>query len=122
MTSVDSGRNQILPSHEPLLRYRFAELKVFHGIEDEKPLVGAAGPQKMASGLLCRNFKLFFIYLKLASFKDYQSNLQFCSAITLKCVGASIGEKPSLTKKLPGATTVIVPLSFSKLQVLLDVS
>ncbi|KAL6297248.1 tubulin-folding cofactor E [Prunus yedoensis var. nudiflora] len=75
------------------LHPRFAELKVFHGIEDEKPLVGAAGPQKMASGLL---------------------------SITLKCVGASIGEKPSLTKKLPGATTVgklkILCESFFKLK------
>ncbi|CAN6678796.1 unnamed protein product [Malus baccata var. baccata] len=61
------------------LHPRFAELKVFHGIEDEKPLVGTAGPQKMSSGLL---------------------------SITLKCVGASIGEKPSLVKKLPGTTTV----------------
>lgn len=33
--------------------YRFAELKDFHGIEDESPSVGTAGPQKMASGLLC---------------------------------------------------------------------
>ncbi|KAB2628672.1 tubulin-folding cofactor E [Pyrus ussuriensis x Pyrus communis] len=55
------------------LHPRFAELKVFHGIEDEKPLVGTAGPQEMSSGLL---------------------------SITLKCVGASIGEKPSLVGKL----------------------
>uniref|UniRef100_A0A7N0U8T7 CAP-Gly domain-containing protein n=1 Tax=Kalanchoe fedtschenkoi TaxID=63787 RepID=A0A7N0U8T7_KALFE len=59
---------------------RFAELKVHHGIEDERPSsTGAAGPQKMASGLL---------------------------SVTLKCVGASIGEKPPLTKKLPATTTV----------------
>ena len=37
----------------PDLNSRFAELKEFHGIEDERPLTGAAGPQKMASGLLC---------------------------------------------------------------------
>ncbi|KAB2628618.1 tubulin-folding cofactor E [Pyrus ussuriensis x Pyrus communis] len=55
------------------LHPRFAELKVFHGIEDEKLLVGTAGPQEMSSGLL---------------------------SITLKCVGASIGEKPSLVGKL----------------------
>ncbi|CAM8975213.1 unnamed protein product [Rhodiola kirilowii] len=58
---------------------RLAELKVHHGIEDERPSAGAAGPQKMASGLL---------------------------SVTLKCVGASIGEKPPLTKKLPATTTV----------------
>ncbi|PON49535.1 Ubiquitin-related domain containing protein, partial [Parasponia andersonii] len=65
----------------------FADLKKFHGIEDEKPSSGAAGPQKMSSGLL---------------------------SITLKCVGASIGEKPPLTKKLPGTTTV------GKLKILCD--
>ncbi|KAK7852791.1 tubulin-folding cofactor e [Quercus suber] len=32
---------------------RFAELKNFHGIEDERPSVGVASLQKMASGLLC---------------------------------------------------------------------
>ncbi|KDP45616.1 hypothetical protein JCGZ_17223 [Jatropha curcas] len=58
---------------------RFAELKAFHGIEGERPSVGTSGPQKMASSLL---------------------------SITLKCVGASIGEKPLLTKKLPATTTV----------------
>lgn len=76
-----------------LLHPRFAELMVFHGIEDEKPSIGAAGPQNMASGLL---------------------------SITLKCVGASIGEKPSLMKKLPGTTTVgklkILCESFFKLK------
>ncbi|KAF3434118.1 hypothetical protein FNV43_RR25221 [Rhamnella rubrinervis] len=61
------------------LHPRFSELKDFHGIDYEKPSVGLAGPQKMASGLL---------------------------SINLKCVGASIGEKPPLTKKLPGTTTV----------------
>ncbi|KAM3729408.1 hypothetical protein ACB098_12G009100 [Castanea mollissima] len=58
---------------------RFAELKNFHGIEDERPSVGGASLQKMASGLL---------------------------SITLKCVGATMGEKPPLTKKLPATTTV----------------
>ncbi|XP_077231741.1 tubulin folding cofactor E / Pfifferling (PFI) isoform X2 [Tasmannia lanceolata] len=61
------------------LHPRFAELKELHGIEDEKPSTRLAGPQKMATGLL---------------------------SITLKCVGASIGEKPHLTKKLPATTTV----------------
>ncbi|KAK7852792.1 tubulin-folding cofactor e [Quercus suber] len=58
---------------------RFAELKNFHGIEDERPSIGVASLQKMASGLL---------------------------SITLKCVGATMGEKPPLTKKLPATTTV----------------
>lgn len=61
------------------LHPRFAELKKFHGIEDERPSSGTAGPQKMSSGLL---------------------------SITLKCVGPSIGEKPPLTKKIPATTTV----------------
>ncbi|XP_021758179.1 tubulin-folding cofactor E-like [Chenopodium quinoa] len=58
---------------------RFHELKRLHGLEDERPSNGAKGPQKMSSGLL---------------------------TITLKCVGASMGEKPLLTKKLPATTTV----------------
>ncbi|KAG8472672.1 hypothetical protein CXB51_034561 [Gossypium anomalum] len=61
------------------LHPRFVELKNFYGIEDERPSVGAAGPQKMASGLL---------------------------SITLKCVASSVGEKLPLTKKLPATTTV----------------
>ncbi|EHA8589737.1 Tubulin-folding cofactor E [Cocos nucifera] len=61
------------------LHPRFAELKALHGIEDEKPTCGISGLQKMASGLLC---------------------------VTLKCVGASIGEKQPLTKKIPPTTTV----------------
>ncbi|KAF9603547.1 hypothetical protein IFM89_037028 [Coptis chinensis] len=61
------------------LHPRFAELKYLHGIEDEKSPTVVAGPQKMASGLL---------------------------SITLKCVGASIGERPPITKKLPATTTV----------------
>uniref|UniRef100_A0A803QVD7 CAP-Gly domain-containing protein n=1 Tax=Cannabis sativa TaxID=3483 RepID=A0A803QVD7_CANSA len=75
------------------LHPRFLELKSFHGIEDEKPSSGGTGPQKMASGFL---------------------------SIILKCVGASIGEKPLLTKKLPGTTTVgklkILCESFFKLK------
>uniref|UniRef100_A0A5B7B8U5 CAP-Gly domain-containing protein n=1 Tax=Davidia involucrata TaxID=16924 RepID=A0A5B7B8U5_DAVIN len=75
------------------LHPRFAELKHFHGIEDERPSIGTAGPQKMASGLL---------------------------SLTLKCVGASIGEKLPLTKKLPATTTVgklkILCVSFFKLK------
>ncbi|KAK4798206.1 hypothetical protein SAY86_030532 [Trapa natans] len=62
-----------------LLHPRFAELKQFHGIEDERPSIGSTGPQKMASGLI---------------------------SVTLKCVGPSIGEKPPQTKKLPATTTV----------------
>ncbi|CAI9272433.1 unnamed protein product [Lactuca saligna] len=61
------------------LHPRFTELKAFHGIEDERPSNGPTGPQKMSSGLI---------------------------AITLKCVGPSIAEKPPLTKKLPATTTV----------------
>ncbi|KAJ0977230.1 hypothetical protein J5N97_012704 [Dioscorea zingiberensis] len=61
------------------LHPRFSELKLLHGIDDEKPLTGTTGPQKMASGFL---------------------------SITLKCVGPSIGEKLPLTKKLPPNTTV----------------
>lgn len=61
------------------LHPRFAELKAFHGIEDEKPASRTSGPQKMASGLI---------------------------SITLKCVGPSMGEKQPLTKKLPPTTTV----------------
>nr|CAD1842142.1 unnamed protein product [Ananas comosus var. bracteatus] len=61
------------------LHPRFEELKALHGIEDENPRSGTSGPQKMASGLI---------------------------SVTLKCVGASMGEKQPLTKKLPPATTV----------------
>ncbi|KAH7681405.1 Ubiquitin-like protein [Dioscorea alata] len=61
------------------LHPRFSELKLLHGIDDEKPATGTAGPQKMSAGLLC---------------------------ITLKCVGPSMGEKLPLTKKLPPNTTV----------------
>ncbi|KAI3464276.1 hypothetical protein Pfo_020939 [Paulownia fortunei] len=61
------------------LHPRFAELKKIHGLDDERPSVGASGPQKMASGLI---------------------------SISLKCVGASMGEKPPLVKKLPATTTV----------------
>lgn len=32
---------------------RFEELKSFHGIEDNRLSVGPAGPQKLASGLIC---------------------------------------------------------------------
>lgn len=38
---------------------------MFHGIEDVKPQTGAAGPQKMASGLICipsKTFKLTFFF------------------------------------------------------------
>ena len=38
------------PEESKRLHPRFIELKNFYGIEDEMPSVGAAGPQKMASG------------------------------------------------------------------------
>ncbi|OVA14550.1 CAP Gly-rich domain [Macleaya cordata] len=74
MTKMQDKLEEIKQLHP-----RFIELKKKHGIEDEKPSTGAAGPQKMSSGLL---------------------------SITLKCVGASIGEKKPTTKKLPATTTV----------------
>ncbi|CAD6251729.1 unnamed protein product [Miscanthus lutarioriparius] len=67
------------PEEIKRLHPRFAELKSFHGIEDEKPTSSTSGPQKMASGLI---------------------------SVTLKCVGPSLGEKQPLTKKLPATTTV----------------
>nr|GMD26169.1 tubulin-folding cofactor E [Ipomoea batatas] len=67
------------PQEVDRLNPRFAELKRYHGIDDEKPQSGATGPQKMAAGLI---------------------------SITMKCIGASIGEKPPLTKKLPVTITV----------------
>ncbi|KAG0451088.1 hypothetical protein HPP92_026434 [Vanilla planifolia] len=57
---------------------RFEELKRLHAI-DEKPSAGIAGPQKMAAGLI---------------------------SVTLICVGASMGERQPLEKKLPPTTTV----------------
>ncbi|KAM7279303.1 hypothetical protein ACFE04_006437 [Oxalis oulophora] len=75
------------------LHPRFSALKEFYGLDDERPSNGTAGPQKMASGLL---------------------------SITLKCVGASMGEKHPVTKKLPSTTTVgklkILCESFFKLK------
>ncbi|OMO81652.1 hypothetical protein CCACVL1_12327 [Corchorus capsularis] len=73
--------SKLLDNPEEITRLhpRLVELKKFHGIEDERPSVGAAGPQKMATGLL---------------------------SVTLKCVGPSMGEKLPLTKKLPATTTV----------------
>ncbi|KZV33102.1 hypothetical protein F511_03368 [Dorcoceras hygrometricum] len=67
------------PDETRKLHPRFAELKSTHGIEDEKQSIGASGNQKMASGLI---------------------------SISLKCIGASMGEKPILVKKLPATTTV----------------
>ncbi|KAK6116733.1 hypothetical protein DH2020_049553 [Rehmannia glutinosa] len=67
------------PEEIKRLHPRFAELKKIHGLDDERPSEGASGSQTMASGLL---------------------------SITLKCVGASMGEKPPLVKKLPATTTV----------------
>lgn len=99
-------------------KYRFAELKMFHGIEEVKPQTGAAGPQKMASGLICipsKTFKLTFFlgkegiiiwFRNYCYFKSRDNDQCFITAITLKCVGASFGEQPSMTKKLPSTTTV----------------
>ncbi|GAA0149380.1 chaperone [Lithospermum erythrorhizon] len=67
------------PKENKWLHPRFEELKLRHGIEDERMSSKVSGPQKMASGLI---------------------------SISLKCVGASMGEKPTLTKKLPASTTV----------------
>ncbi|CAN1855253.1 Tubulin-folding cofactor E [Linum perenne] len=67
------------PDEIKKLHPRFTELKLLHGIEDERPSIESSGPQKMATGLL---------------------------SITLKCVGASMGEKAPMTKKLPASTTV----------------
>ncbi|ERM99679.1 tubulin-folding cofactor E [Amborella trichopoda] len=61
------------------LHPRFFELKDRHGIEYMDRSTGNAGLQKMASSLL---------------------------SITFKCIGASMGERPSITKKLPATTTV----------------
>lgn len=33
-----------------------------------------------------------------------------CAGVTLKCIGASMGEKQPLAKKLPPTTTVNIPL------------
>ncbi|CAN0928032.1 Tubulin-folding cofactor E [Linum grandiflorum] len=81
------------PDEIKQLHPRFAELKRLHGIEDERPSIEPSGPQKMATGLL---------------------------SITLKCVGASMGEKAPMTKKLPASTTVgklkILCESFFKLR------
>ncbi|KAI3972696.1 hypothetical protein MKX01_019354 [Papaver californicum] len=67
------------PEEIKQLHPRFNELKKKHGIEDEKPSTETAGPRKMSSGLL---------------------------SITLTCVGASMGEKKPLTKKLPATSTI----------------
>ena len=37
---------------------------------------------------------------------SFNFDIEINAAITLNCVGASMGEKPSLTKKLPATTTV----------------
>nr|CAB3459886.1 unnamed protein product [Digitaria exilis] len=46
------------PEEIKRLHPRFAELKAFHGIEDEKPTSSTAGPQKMASGLISTELEL----------------------------------------------------------------
>ncbi|CAH9051348.1 unnamed protein product [Cuscuta europaea] len=73
------SKSREFPQEIERLHPRFAELKRYHGIEDEKLQSGPTGPQKMAAGLI---------------------------SITMRCVGASICEKPPLTKKLPATTTV----------------
>ncbi|KAL6498405.1 hypothetical protein OROHE_026673 [Orobanche hederae] len=62
------------------LHPRFSELKKIHGLDDERLSIGASAPQNMASRLI---------------------------SLTLKCVGASMGEKAPLVTKLPATTTVI---------------
>ncbi|CAA2985722.1 tubulin-folding cofactor E isoform X1 [Olea europaea subsp. europaea] len=67
------------PEEITRLHPRFAELKKIHGIEDERPLTGATGPQKMASGLICMNR-----FLELASMiSDIQSSYSSCSHMQL---------------------------------------
>lgn len=44
------------------------------------------------------------------------SGLPFCAALALKCVGASMGEKPPMTRKLPPSTTVCLNRTAEKLQ------
>ncbi|KAL0314057.1 UNVERIFIED_CONTAM: Tubulin-folding cofactor E [Sesamum angustifolium] len=82
LESVDSLNSfphlMVDPRERKESEIRFDELKKIHGIEDERPSTVTSGPQKMASGLI---------------------------SISLKCVGASIGEKPPLAKKLPATTT-----------------
>ncbi|XP_020595102.1 tubulin-folding cofactor E-like [Phalaenopsis equestris] len=58
---------------------RYAELKAHYEIDDEKASTGVAIPQKMSAGLI---------------------------SIKLICVGASMGERQPLVKKLPSTTTV----------------
>ncbi|GER27598.1 tubulin-specific chaperone E [Striga asiatica] len=67
------------PEEISKLHPRFAELKKTHGLEDERPSIGGSGAQNRASGLI---------------------------SITLKCVGASMGEKSPVVKKLPATTTL----------------
>ncbi|XAR59329.1 hypothetical protein NMG60_11015126 [Bertholletia excelsa] len=45
------------PEEITKLHPRFHELKAFHGIDDENPTAGAAGPQKMAAGLMSVTLK-----------------------------------------------------------------
>ncbi|KAF7852343.1 hypothetical protein BT93_L0899 [Corymbia citriodora subsp. variegata] len=73
------SRHSDNPEEMKRLHPRFMELKDFHGIEDERPSVASGGPKKMSSGLI---------------------------SIALKCIAASMGEKPLQTKKLPATTTV----------------
>ncbi|CAN1855256.1 Tubulin-folding cofactor E [Linum perenne] len=79
MSQLHGKPDEIKKLHPRYSLYpRFTELKLLHGIEDERPSIESSGPQKMATGLL---------------------------SITLKCVGASMGEKAPMTKKLPASTT-----------------
>ncbi|XWS37430.1 hypothetical protein CRYUN_Cryun19dG0042300 [Craigia yunnanensis] len=57
------------PEESKWLLPRFVELKFFYGIEDEMPLVGATGPQKMASGLVGKLKALCESFFKLKSLK-----------------------------------------------------
>jgi len=48
-----------------------------------------------------------FVYLLVfLNLKYLYFDIEINAAITLNCVGASMGEKPPLTKKLPATTTV----------------
>lgn len=87
------------------LHYRLYELKKIHGIEDGKPLTGATVPQTISSGLLCMDYGCY-VCIRFFFFFNLNFDIELNAAITLNCIGASMGEKPPLTKKLPATTTV----------------
>ncbi|KAL6525307.1 hypothetical protein OROMI_030900 [Orobanche minor] len=69
------------------LHPRFSELKKIHGLDDERPSTGASAPQNMASRLI---------------------------SLTLKCVGASMGEKAPLVGKLKFLCDILFKLKSIK--------